>query len=169
MRKKVLIIIMAICMLIFFAAMGAYGLAGAQKPEEDERLEIPEKPEKMLSPEETIRGLVEVLYTYDTSERMFYEGAETFMTKEAYKAIVPLADDEDGSGEMQVNRMVSELQELTCYFRTAEQGQVEALAVIWYRLSGSGEFGIRQIVRMSLVQEDGWKIDECTVLDTMEQ
>lgn len=169
MRKKILILIMAICMLIFFAAMGAYGLTRAQKPEEDKRLEIPEKPEKMLSPEETIRGLVEVLYTYDTSERMFYEGAETFMTREAYETIVPLADGEDDSGEMQVNRMVSELQELTCYFRTAEQGRVEALAVIWYRLSGSGEFGIRQIVRMSLVQEDGWKINECTVLDTMEQ
>lgn len=169
MGKKVLILIMAICMLVFFAAMGAYGLSGAQKPEEGKRLEVPEKPEEVLSPEETIRGLVEVLYTYDTSERMFYEGAETFMTREAYEAIVPLADEEDMSGDLQVNRMVSELQELTCYFRTAEQGQVEALAVVWYRLSGSGEFGIRQIVRMLLVQEEGWKIDECTVLDTMEQ
>ena len=41
--------------------------------------------------------------------------------------------------------------------------------VVWYRLSGSGNFGIRQIVELSLAQEDGWKIDRCTVLDTMEQ
>lgn len=65
--------------------------------------------------------------------------------------------------------MVSELKELTCYFRTIGQGRAESIAVVWYRLSGSGNFGIRQIVELSLVQEAGWKIDRCTVLDTMEQ
>ena len=51
--------------------------------------------EAKLSAEETLRALAEILYTYDTRERMFYEGAERYMTDKAYEQLVPLQDTEE--------------------------------------------------------------------------
>lgn len=166
-KKIVLMFIIVLSLLIFMAAALFISMPGGQVQEEDTEVQAEERKEEEPAVEETVRKFAEVIYTYDTSERMFYEGAEEYMSQEAYEAIVPMSDGEDG--EFPANRMVSELKELTCYFRTTGQGRAESIAVVWYRLSGSGNFGIRQIVELSLVQEDGWKIDRCTVLDTMEQ
>lgn len=166
-KKIVLMFIMMLSLLACMAAALLIGMPKGQVQKEDIGIKAEERKEVEPSAEETVRKFAEVLYTYDTSKRMFYEGAKEYMTQEAYESIVPMSG--EAEEEYPANRMVSELMELTCYFRTVEKGHVESIAVVWYRLSGSGNFGIRQIVELSLVQENGWKIDRCTVLDTMEQ
>ena len=143
-KKIVLMSIIVLSLLIFMAAALFISMPGGQVQEDDTEVQAEERKEDEPTVEETVRKFAEVLYTYDTSERMFYEGAEEYMTQEAYEAIVPMSDGEDS--EFPANRMVSELKELTCYFRTIGQGRAESIAVVWYRLSGSGNFGIRQIV-----------------------
>lgn len=122
--------------------------------------------EEALSPEETVLSFAEILYTYDTRERPFYEGADVYMTDEAYEQLIPMPDQNE-SDEIVV-QMVSQLQEITCYYRQTDDG-MDVLADVWYTLNGTGEYPIRQILKLSLVQKPGWKVSSCTVLDTMEQ
>lgn len=142
---------------------GPERVSGEEREQEEEKETDPE-----LSAEETLRSLAEILYTYDTRERMFYEGADQYMTDKAYEQLVPLQD--TGEEKLPVRQMVSQLKEMTCYFRPVAEGKMEAIAEVWYQLSGTGDYGIRQILKFVLVEDgDGWKVSECTVLDTMEQ
>lgn len=142
---------------------GPERVSGEEREQKEEKETDPE-----LSAEETLRSLAEILYTYDTRERMFYEGADQYMTDKAYEQLVPLQD--TGEEKLPVRQMVSQLKEMTCYFRPAAEGKMEAIAEVWYQLSGTGDYGIRQILKFVLVEDgDGWKVSECTVLDTMEQ
>lgn len=135
---------------------------------EERELTEESETEAKLSAEETLRAFAEILYTYDTRERMFYEGADRYMTDKAYEQLVPLQDAEEEN--IPVRQMVSRLKEITCYFRPAAKGKIEAMAEVWYQLSGTGDYGVRQILKLALVEdEDGWKVSECTVVDTMEQ
>lgn len=121
--------------------------------------------------EETIRAFAEAVFTYNTAERFYYEGAEAFMTEKAYEALLPLpdADGETEVGDAPVMQMTSKLQELQCFYRPGEDGGTEVIAEIWYTVSGTGEFRIRQLAKLKLIRQNGWKIDEYTVLDTLEQ
>lgn len=172
--KKIFISIYIVIVAALLILIGNIFSNLKQEPEDrkeqvSEEVEEPEQEDEadISSAESVLRSLVDVLYTYDTRERMFYEGAEAFMTEKAYEQLVPLQD-VDGE-ELPVRQMVSRLREMTCYFRTDAGGRVEAMAEVWYQMSGTGDYGIRQILKFTLVDEDGWKVSECTVLDTMEQ
>lgn len=125
--------------------------------------------EKMTS-DEVIHAFVELMYTYDTSERMFYEGTEEYMTQSGYEMIVPFVGEEDFGVEPEV-RMVSELQEVHCFYqKPTEPDREDVIVEVWSTVSGTGSYRIRNLLRMELVQqEDGWKINSCTVLDTLEE
>lgn len=120
--------------------------------------------------EDTIHAFAEVIYTYDTRERPYYEGAGQYMLKDAYEIILPLpADAGDEAGADTAVNVSSKLNEMTCYYREVDAKNVEILAEVWYSLSGTGDFKVRQIVKIAAVYQDEWKIKACTVLDTMEQ
>lgn len=123
-----------------------------------------------MTPDEVIHAFVELMYTYDTSERMFYEGTEEYMTQAGYEMIVPFVGEEDSEAEPEI-RMVSKLLEVHCFYqRATEPDREEAIVEVWSTVSGTGSYRIRNLLRIELVQqEDGWKINSCTVLDTLEE
>lgn len=122
--------------------------------------------DEMLSVEETVNAFVAVIYDYDTSERAFYEGAEEYMTELAFRKLVPLQTEEESQEPI---HMISTLDETKHYYREITKEQIEVLSEIWYRVSGTGNFRIRQILKLRLTLEDRWLIQECSVLDTLEE
>lgn len=125
---------------------------GSERVPREEREDTESETEAKLSAEETLRALAEILYTYDTRERMFYEGAERYMTDKAYEQLVPLQDTEEE--DLPVRQMVSRLKEITCYFRPTAEGKTEAMAEVWYQLSGTGDYGVRQILKLCGCEKD---------------
>ena len=173
-RKTVLVflsIFLLLCVLsgIYDRQLAKRELRIKEMPKETEMKE--KEAQQTLGVEETIQAFAEVVFTYNTAERLYYEGAEVFMTENAYDALIPSPnlDDEAEIEDVPVVQMTSELQELQCFYRTGEDGETEVIAEIWYTLSGTGEFRIRQLAKLKLIKQDGWKIDEYTVLDTLEQ
>lgn len=175
-QKKIFIsIYMAVVIALLILTGSIFSRFDHEPQDGSERVSVEERElteesetEAKLSAEETLRAFAEILYTYDTRERMFYEGADRYMTDKAYEQLVPLQDAEEEN--IPVRQMVSRLKEITCYFRPTAKGKIEAMAEVWYQLSGTGDYGVRQILKLVVVEdEDGWKVSECTVLDTMEQ
>ena len=172
--KTVLIFLGIFFLLCIVSGIYIRQLAGKESrigdiPKETERKGREEQQE--LGIEESIRAFAEVVFTYNTAERLYYEGAEAFMTEKAYERLIPLPDmdGETEIGDMPIVQMTSKLKELQCFYRLGEDNEAEVIAEIWYTLSGTGEFRIRQLARLKLIRQNGWKIDEYTVLDTLEQ
>lgn len=158
-------IIVSVLILLIFGFLIFKSELGKSE-EKEKTAEQSEKRDTELSAEDIINRFAETIFTYDTSERAFYEGADRYMTKKAYDEIVPLSVEPLEEAPI---HMVSRLEKITCYFRQNESDCMEAMVEVWYRLSGTGEFRIRQILKLSVVQQNGWKISSCTILDTMEE
>lgn len=118
-----------------------------------------------LTLEDMLHAFAEVIYTYDTSVRQYYEGADAYMTEAAYDRMVP-PPDEGGKTEI---TLVSKLKTMTAYLHRKDDKNVDAIMEAWYTLSGTGDFQIRQLVKIEAVKSDRWLIKDCAVLDTMEQ
>lgn len=137
------------------------------KKETAEETEVQQKKlSPVMSAEETIRAFTDLIYTYDTSERRFYEGTDAYMTESAYERMVPMQSEEVAMG---IRSMSSELLDITTYYRIEDEKHLSVLAEVWYRLSSSGEFRCRQLIKLQLIKADKWVINDYTVLDTMEE
>lgn len=130
-----------------------------KKDEEDEM-------DAVLPVEEIVNAFIAVIYDYDTSERAFYEGADKYMTESAYLKLVPLQNEDEPTD---IPHMISVLDEVKHYYRHINDEQVEVLSEVWYRVTGTGEYRIRAILKLKLILEDQWLIQECSVLDTLEE
>jgi len=172
MRKVVLIGGISLLIILIGAIVIFWEIASEEKVKENQVVKsqnnskVSESDIDMKSIEEYIQLFTKVIYNYDTNERNFYEGAEKYMTEKAYEILVPLPV----SNEEPIRSMKSELQEVTCYYREIDPKEVEAIVEIWYTLSGTGEFRIRNLIKLQLIQAEGeWKINEFTVLETLEE
>lgn len=169
MRKKLMILIfMVIFVILTFAA--CVFMLFADRIEDNTKTEKKKQEaiQDTMSLDETIYAFADTIYSYDTKQRNYYEGAEKFMTPEGFDRFVPLHDEaqEDGAAV----QMSSILQEFDCYYKPVDDRHMEAIAEIWFTLSGTGEFRIRQLIKLSIIRDDdSWKIDECTILDTLEE
>jgi|GEM_PF-4477175 len=173
--KPILIFIIIFSVLVISAGV-VMNMSTAQKIEEKEESTGESETvsselalsdiERDKSLQDTIHAFAEVLYTYDTRERKFYEGADQYMTDIGYKSIVPLADGTEG--ETVVN-MSSKLDKIICYYRKGSTDNEEVLAEVWYSISGAGDYQIQQIIKINAIYQENWKISQCTVLSTMEQ
>ena len=167
MKKKWVILV--IYLLLVIGVMVGLIMTLPEKPKEvvikgntDEVIEI----DSDIETPETVAGkFFSVIYEYDTSERMFYEGAEGYMTKEAYEQLVPMPSEEvmdDGFFHMQ-----SSLENYLIYKREISETEVGLVAEIHFSVSGSGFYTQRQIVKLCMQLEGKqWIITECSVLDT---
>lgn len=163
-KRPVLIFAAIFVILAFLACIFMILNVGTEKiVEKEEKVQV----RTTVSLEEVIQGFAETIYSYDTSQRNYYEGAEKYMTQAGYDRFVPLMD--ETQEEEDVVQMSSHLQEVSCYYKPVNNSQAEVIAEVWFTLSGTGEFRIRQLIKLFVVQDDGWKIDECIVLDTMEE
>ena len=142
------------------------GMTVEEQTERQEKATVDNSTEKIRTVEETVNAFVAVIYDYDTSERAFYEGAEDYMTEAAYEKLVPFQASEEPQEPI---HMVSILDEARHYYHNISDEQVEVLSEIWYRVSGSGEFRIRQILKLRLIFDECWLIQECNILDTLEE
>ena len=167
MSKKRLFIVFVAIVFVLLAISAFLMINIGIEPEENQEQNLVKEEQKILSPDETIQQFAEVIYTYDTSERPFYAGAEEYMTPEAYEVLVPMQDPE-ASDEAPI-QMTSKLDSVTCYYKGSDSPQLEAIADVEYSLSGMGDFRNNQLLKFVLTYTDGWKISECTVLATIEQ
>lgn len=178
--KPILIFIAVFFALFLIAIMIFTGLSSEQgrdiveethvlqESEEDSESndEKTEAKEEILTVEETVNAFVAIIYDYDTSERAFYEGAEEYMTESAYAKLIPMQENEEPIDAL---HMISVLDEAKHYYREVAEEQVEVLSEVWYRVSGTGEYRIRQILKLKLVLKEQWLVQECGVLDTLEE
>lgn len=142
----------------------------AQKENLTEQEEAPEVQTGEQSPEQFLQEFAEVLYTYDTRERRFYEGAEAFMTSQAFAELKPASAGELAESGEEIPAMVSSLQEARCYFSYFSESEAEVIMESHFTLSRSGNGQILQYVKLGIEkQENGWKITGISVLDTLEQ
>lgn len=159
-----IVILLGLLFLAVFAIKTRYGTKEDGGQKEEGVLQEEENP--VMDAEDTIRAFADLVYTYDTSERRFYEGTETYMTKAAYEKMVPM---QSGKSDMETCSMSSELLDITTYYRTEDEKNLTVFAEVWYRLSSAGEFRCRQLIKMQLTMEEKWVINDYTVLDIMEE
>ncbi|HJA34734.1 MAG TPA: hypothetical protein H9794_10720 [Candidatus Mediterraneibacter merdigallinarum] len=167
MSKKRMVFVFVAIVAVLLVIPAAFVISAVMQPEEEQEQSPVAEEQEILSPEETIRQFADVIYTYDTSERQFYDGAEEYMTPEAYETLVPMQDPEEAD-EAPI-QMTSKLDSITCYYKVSESPMLEAVADVEYSLSGMGDFRNHQLLKLVLTYTDGWKISECTVLATIEQ
>lgn len=117
---------------------------------------------------ERLGGFAEVLYEYDTSERMFYEGAELYMTDKAFQMLRP--PDAAGRGEGQGARVQSSLISTDIYAYYDSEVNAEAIMESLFTLSKAANGSVTQYLKLSLEKAEGqWVITECYVIDTLEE
>ncbi len=141
-----------------------------QKEDSAEQEEAPEGQMGGQSPEQLLQAFAEVLYTYDTRERRFYEGAEAFMTSQAFAELKPASAGEMAESGEEIPAVVSSLQEARCYYSFFSESEAEVIMESRFTLSRSGNGQILQYVKLGIEkQENEWKITGISVLDTLEQ
>lgn len=167
----------AAVVLLFFTGTYLLVTSKEDKGEEDAQRwdaagqdEMPGEQADGQAPEQFLQAFAEVLYSYDTRERRFYEGAEAFMTPQAYAELKPASAGELTEGGEEVPAVVSSLQEARCYYSYISESEAEVIMESRFTLNRSGNGQILQYVKLGIEkQEDGWKITGINVLDTLEQ
>ena len=177
--KKVLFSTLATILVVLLFLTGTYLLVTSrdgtgedlsQTEVAAEQEEDPLEQASMQEPELFLQSFAEVLYTYDTRERRFYEGTEAFMTPQVYAELAPLsAEDETESGE-NIPAVISSLQEAKCYYSCFSETEAEVIMESCFTLSGSGNGQILQYIKLNIEKQDNeWIITGINVLDTLEQ
>ncbi len=177
--KKVLFSTLVVILVILLFLTGTYLLVtsrngtGVDKSQAEVAAgqeEVPLEQTSGQEPEQFLQSFAEVLYTYDTRERRFYEGTEAFMTPQAYAELAPLsAEDVTESGE-NIPAVISSLQEAKCYYSCFSETGAEVIMESCFTLSGSGNGHILQYIKLNIEKQNNeWKITGINVLDTLEQ
>ena len=167
MKKKWIILV--IYLLLVVGAMVGLFITLPDEPKkvviEGSKVEEVERNSKTESPEIVAGEFFSVIYEYDTSTRLFYEGAEAYMTRDAYEQLLPMPS-EDNTEDVFFH-MQSRLEDFLIYKRAISETEVELMAEVHFSVSGSGEYTQRQIVKLRMQLENGqWIITACTVMDT---
>lgn len=112
-----------------------------------------------------LHSFAQVLYEYDTAERKFYEGAEKYMTPQAYGAIYPVsAQENDEQGAIRVR---STLMEIKVYAFYTSVTQADVIMESHFSLT---QTPLTQYLRLKLERQEGeWLITECEIIDTLEE
>lgn len=177
--RKVLFSTFATVAVVLLFLAGTYLLVTSKRDigEEDaQRMdaagmeELPGEQEDGQTLEQFLQAFAEVLYTYDTRERRFYEGTETFMTPQAFAELKPASAGELAESGEEIPAMVSSLQEARCYYSYFSESEAEVIMESCFTLSRSGNGQILQYVKLSIEKQNNvWKITGINVLDTLEQ
>lgn len=117
---------------------------------------------------ERLGGFAEILYQYDTNERKFYEGAEAYMTDEAFHLLLPLGA--VGRNEGEGIRVQSSLISTDIYAYYSSDASAEVIMESRFTLSRAANCTVTQYLELSVEKTDGqWMITECHVIDTLEE
>lgn len=121
--------------------------------------------------EDGLNRFAEVIYTYDTRERRFYEGARSYMTEQGFQMLVPFsAVEEEEEEEEHPAAVVSSLNDVSYYYRFLDENNVQVMMEADFTLSRSGNGKILQYTKLFLEKTgSGWKIDAYEPVDTIER
>lgn len=175
--------IAAMILIALLAGLGIVlmfiGMNGDAKPVASEIIVEPDlemakreiKEQENQDLEEMLTAFAEVIYTYDTRERLFYEGAQSFMTEEGYQMLMPFsAGEEIDKEEPLPAAVISSLKEVSFYYRSSDKDNAQVMMEANFTLSRSGNGTILQYTKLSLKEtENGWKIDGYETVDTIER
>lgn len=176
--------IMLLVLGIFFLTIGLCLALFTEKPENANTItvkEMEENTDKIVHEqevvnkelEEMLQAFAEIMYSYDTRERNFYEGTEEYLTAQAYQQLVPfreedLEDSKDAVAEK--IEVVSNLENSLYYSRILSEMQVEVIMESVFTLSASKNGNVVQYLKLSVESREGqWKITDICVLYTEEQ
>lgn len=110
----------------------------------------------------------DTIYEYDTTERRYYEGAEAYMTNEAFRMLAPEAGEESTVPEFL--KVHSKLLGMKCYYCYEDDTCAEVIMESRFTLSKGGNGSLTQYLKLSVQkQEDGWIITGCQTVDTLEE
>ncbi len=117
---------------------------------------------------ERLHSFAQILYQYDTAERMFYEGAEEYMTQAAYRKFYPAsAQEKDAPG---VVRIRSTLIEANIYAFYGSGTEADVILESRFCLTQGANGSLIQYLKLSLEKQEGqWLITECSIVDTLEE
>lgn len=178
--------IAAVILVVLFAAAGcvltAVGIHGktelaasvTAEPKQLETVEVDPGPVHTyyVPREEMLARFAEIIYTYDTRERLFYEGAQTYMTEAGYRMLVPFSAGEEleDKEENRPAAVISTLNEVSFYYKELEAGSAIVMMEAGFALARSGNGEILQYTKLSIKEtKDGWKIDAYEPVDTIER
>ena len=118
--------------------------------------------------QDRLYSFAQVLYQYDTAERKFYEGAEEYMTSQAYGKLYPVsAQEEDGQAVIHVR---STLMEVNSYAFYESSTKADVILESRFSLSQGTNGSLTQYLRLTLEWQEGvWMITECQIIDTLEE
>lgn len=175
--RRVLLPILAIVLVGSLLLAGIYLLGTSKSHTGTEQAltgkEIDQREESVVyeqAPEDLLQSFAEVLYTYDTRERRFYEGTERFMTSQAYEELKPFSAEEEEEDGENGPVVVSTLQEAKCYYCYFSESEAEVIMESRFTLNSSGNGYILQYIKLTVAkQDDEWKITGIEVLDTLER
>lgn len=121
--------------------------------------------------EEVLTQFANMIYTYDTRERSFYDGAQSFMTEQGYQMLVPMSAGEEAVEEdSHLVAVVSALKEVTFYYQYLSENEALIMMEANFSLSRGGNGSIWQYTKLSvLATQTGWKIDGYEPIDTIER
>lgn len=177
--KKVLFSTLVTILVVMLFLTGTYllvtsrdgtGEEGSQTEIATGQEEVPLEQTAGQEPEQFLQSFAEVLYTYDTRERRFYEGTEAFMTPKAYAEFAPFSDEDMAESGEKIPAVISSLQEAKCYYSCFSEAEAEVIMESCFTLSGSGNGKILQYIKLNIGKQDNeWIITGISVLDTLEQ
>lgn len=167
-----LVLCLALLGLLFYLLMQkGESLTGPEggSGNEGEEIPVPGKDNRQEKAAARLMEFAEVIYQYDTAERKYYEGAEKYLTDEAYREFVPFGKPAGDANAGQPIHMRSELLEAHSYFSFTGETS-EALLESRFTLSQGGRGYVVQYLKLSMEEIEGeWFITSCRVLDTIEQ
>ena len=118
--------------------------------------------------QDRLSSFAQVLYQYDTAERKFYEGAEEYMTQQAYGKLYPMsAQEEDGQAAIRVRSTLMDVNIYAFY-----ESSIKAAVILesQFSLSQGTNGSLTQYLKLTLERQKGvWMITECQIIDTLEE
>ena len=133
---------------------------------------LPSQQISMLDIQEELKdrlsSFAQVLYQYDTAERKFYEGAEEYMTPQAYGKLYPMSAQEEGV--QAAIRVRSTLIAVNVYAFYESDTKADVILESRFSLSQGTNGALIQYLRLTLERQEGvWMITECQIIDTLEE
>lgn len=117
-----------------------------------------------------LTGFAETIFSYDTSERRYFEGADIYMTKAGYEKFKPLVTDNREENAPKPFSVISKLQGAQFYYGSVNNNQVEVVMEADISLSATENTKIREYLKLTVEKHnDEWLISDCNVFATIQE
>lgn len=120
--------------------------------------------------EEILKGFAETIFSYDTTKRLYFEGADIYMTKAGYEKFKPLVTDDGEENTPKPFSVISKLQGAQFYYGSFKKNRVEVVMEADISFSATESSSIREYLKLTVEKHnDEWLISDCNVFATIQE